>query len=106
VSNEAEKSPWLEDAAKERLVTQQAGKASVCCSDFYSVEISGGAVITCSYESNCKVFNKSNLQLKTPSRVTPTRDNILFNDAISNSDSASIASNDWMVMNNDFEKMW
>jgi hypothetical protein len=107
MSIEAEKSPWLEAATKGRLVkTQQAGKYKLCCSDLYSVDISDGAVITRSYESSCKVFNKSNLQPKTPSRVIPTRDNILFNDAISNSGSASTVSNDWMVVNNEFEKMW
>jgi hypothetical protein len=43
---EAEVSPLLEPAARERLMTQQAGKGLVG-----SVVISSGAVIPCTYES-------------------------------------------------------
>jgi hypothetical protein len=52
-AREAEKSPILEAAARERLVkTQQARKRlSRCCDDLWVVEISGGAVIACSSES-------------------------------------------------------
>jgi hypothetical protein len=47
----AEKSPPLEAVARERLMTQQAGKSlSGCCGDFLSLEISDSAVITCNSE--------------------------------------------------------
>jgi hypothetical protein len=48
---EAEESPLLEAVARECLVkTQQAGKGLACVGDLWIVEISGGAVITCTYE--------------------------------------------------------
>jgi hypothetical protein len=48
LSVEAEESPLLEAVTKERLVkTQQTGNDLVCA----VVEISGGAVITCRFES-------------------------------------------------------
>jgi hypothetical protein len=43
----------------------------VCCGDLLSVEISNGTVITCSSELYAKVVNKSNMQSKTLSRVSP-----------------------------------
>jgi hypothetical protein len=42
------------------------------------VEISDGAIIKCNHESGVKVVNKSSLQTKAPSTVTPTRDNMVF----------------------------
>jgi hypothetical protein len=48
----------------------------VCNSDLKSAEISDGAVINCNYELCVKVVNKSNIQSKTPSRISLTRDNI------------------------------
>jgi hypothetical protein len=39
------------------------------------VEISDDAVSKCTYESCVKVVNKSNIQSKTPPRVTHTCDN-------------------------------
>jgi hypothetical protein len=54
----AEESPLLEAVARERLVKiQQTGKGLAG-----AMEISGGAVITCSYESCVKVINKSSYQ--------------------------------------------
>jgi hypothetical protein len=57
---EAKGSPLLEAVARERLLkTQQAGKRlSGCCGDLWIVEISGGAVITCSSESCVWVVKK------------------------------------------------
>jgi hypothetical protein len=51
-ARKTEKYPLLETAVRERLVKiQQAGKSlSRCCDDLWIVEISGGAVITCSTE--------------------------------------------------------
>jgi hypothetical protein len=37
-----------------------------CCGDLWIVEISGGAVIACSFQLCVQVVNKSNLQSKTP----------------------------------------
>jgi hypothetical protein len=72
MSAEVEDSPLLETVTKKRLVkTKQAGKDSVCCSELYVVEISDGAVITCSYESCGEVVNKTIQQSKTPSIVIP-----------------------------------
>jgi hypothetical protein len=51
-------------------------RLSLCCSDLQSVEISDGAIIKCNDGVCVKVVNKSNIQSKTPSRVTPTRDNM------------------------------
>jgi hypothetical protein len=46
--SEAEESPLLEAASRERLVkTQQAGKGSGYCGDLSIVEISDGAIIVC-----------------------------------------------------------
>jgi hypothetical protein len=46
-TREAEEPAMLETVARERLVkTQQAGKGLL-----FAVQISGGAVITCTYES-------------------------------------------------------
>jgi hypothetical protein len=60
-AQEAEESPLLEPVARERLMTQQAGKRlSGCCGDLWSVEISDGDVITCSSESCVYTVNKSN----------------------------------------------
>jgi hypothetical protein len=66
-AREAAESPLLEAVAKERLMkTQQAGKRlSVCCGDFWIVEISGDAVIACSSKLCVYVVNKSSYQSKT-----------------------------------------
>jgi hypothetical protein len=49
----------------------------VCSSDLLNcVELSDGALIKCRHELCVKVVNKFNIQSKTPSRVTYTRDNI------------------------------
>jgi hypothetical protein len=42
------------------------------------MEIGDGAIIKRNYELSVKVVNKSNLQSKTPSRVTHTRDNTYY----------------------------
>jgi hypothetical protein len=42
------------------------------------VEISDSYIIICNYELCVKVVNKSNIQSKTPSRVTPSCDNIML----------------------------
>jgi hypothetical protein len=42
------------------------------------VEISDGAVIKWNYELSVNIVNKSNIQSKTPSRVTHSRDNIFI----------------------------
>jgi hypothetical protein len=72
-----EESSLSEAVTRDRLVETAANcsRFSVCCSDLYNVEISDGAVITYGYKSCVKMVNKSNLQTKTPQRVTP-RDSI------------------------------
>jgi hypothetical protein len=48
---EAEVSPLLEAVSRERLVKTATWKRlSGCCYDLLIVEISGGTVITCSFE--------------------------------------------------------
>jgi hypothetical protein len=42
-----------------------------CCADLLIVVISNGAVISCSSESCVYMVNKSNIQTKALSRVTP-----------------------------------
>jgi hypothetical protein len=65
---EAEQSPLLEAAARERLVkTQEAGKGLAG-----AVEISFGAVIACSSESSINPFTNAN----PVHSHTRTRDNI------------------------------
>jgi hypothetical protein len=50
-AREPEESPPLEAAARKRLVKkQQAGKGLAGAAVMWLVEISGGAVSTCSYE--------------------------------------------------------
>jgi hypothetical protein len=65
VSAETDESPLLEAVTGKQIVkVLQAGKASVYCSDLYSVEINDGAVITHSHESCVEVVKKFNLQFK------------------------------------------
>jgi hypothetical protein len=45
-------------------------RLSVCDSDVYSVELSGGPIIKCYSELCVKVVDKFNIQSKTRSRVT------------------------------------
>jgi hypothetical protein len=47
-------------------------------SDLQIVEFGDGVVIKCSYKSCVKVLNKSNIQSKTPSIVTNTRDSMIL----------------------------
>jgi hypothetical protein len=56
--------------------TLQAGKDLMC--DLQSVKISDGAIIKCNYGLCVELVNKSNIQTKTPSRVTQNCDNIFI----------------------------
>jgi hypothetical protein len=58
--------------AKTSKDTAVCKRLRVCDTDLYSMKISDGAIIGCSYELCVKVINKSNIQSKTPSRVTHT----------------------------------
>jgi hypothetical protein len=58
------------------LKTLQAGKDLVSALVICELEISDGAIIKCNYKLCVKVVNKSNIQSKTPSRVTHTCDNL------------------------------
>jgi hypothetical protein len=64
---DAEEYPLLEAVDRERLVkAQEAGK---CLAG--AVEISDGAVTACSSKSCVLFFNKSSIQSRTPSIITP-----------------------------------
>jgi hypothetical protein len=76
-STEAEEQPLLEAVTRKYLEnTLQAGKDLTCALENCSVEISDGPIIKCNYEFCAKVVNKSNIQSETPSRDTPSCDNI------------------------------
>jgi hypothetical protein len=51
--HEAEESSLLEAVSRERLmkIKQARKRLSRCCGNLWIMEISGGAVITCTYES-------------------------------------------------------
>jgi hypothetical protein len=56
--------------------TLWAGKDFVC--DLQSVKISDSATVKCNYKLCVKLFNKSNIQTKTLSRVIQNDDNIFI----------------------------
>jgi hypothetical protein len=69
----------LEAITRQLLVkTLQAGKDLACALVIYKVEISDGTIIKCNYELCVKVVNESNIQSKTPPRVTQNCDNIIL----------------------------
>jgi hypothetical protein len=61
ISTEAEESPLLETAARERLMKRQQAtkRLSGCCGDLLSVENSNSTVTTCSFKWCAQVANKS-----------------------------------------------
>jgi hypothetical protein len=74
---EAEEYPLLEAVTRKRSNEDTVGWKRAC-GLVICVEISDSGIIKRNYELCVKMVNKSNIQSKTPSRVSLTRGNIFW----------------------------